>query len=325
MPSTLRLLPVAGLMVATLALVGCTASNDDADASTVADACTTSSGTASDSIEVTGEFAVAPEVSIPASTTADDTERTIVTQGDGAEVAAGDSVSVQYSAYNATSGEQIEATSYVVGEEQQFTMGENLLPGLVSALDCVAVGSRVAAVIPPVDAFGDAGQSDIGVAAEDSMVWVVDIIATTTPEPALARADGVDQEPTAGFPTVTLDDDGAPTIAVPDAPAPTETQVAVLKKGDGAVVADGANVTVHYTGVKWDTGEVFDSSWEGGAPIDFTTDGVIVGFSKALVGQTVGSQVIAVVPPTDGYGEAGQGDITGTDTLVFVLDILATS
>jgi peptidylprolyl isomerase len=44
-----------------------------------------------------------------------------------------------------------------------------------------------------------------------------------------------------------------------------------------------------------------------------------------LFGQTVGSRVLLVIPPADGYGSAGapQADINGTDTLVFVVDILA--
>jgi len=85
-------------------------------------------------------------------------------------------------------------------------------------------------------------------------------------------------------------------------------------------------VTVHYTGVIWGTGKVFDSSWTKGTPATFQTSGVIPGFGKALVGQKVGSQVIAVIPPADGYGTAGQAGagISGTDTLVFVVDILAT-
>ena len=49
----------------------------------------------------------------------------------------------------------------------------------------------------------------------------------------------------------------------------------------------------------------------------------------AAYGQTylmiyVGSRVVMVVPPADGYGAAGSPPkISGTDTLVFVVDILA--
>jgi peptidylprolyl isomerase len=43
------------------------------------------------------------------------------------------------------------------------------------------------------------------------------------------------------------------------------------------------------------------------------------------VGQTVGSRVLLVVPPADAYGSAGKPEagIGSTDTLVFVVDILA--
>ena len=59
----------------------------------------------------------------------------------------------------------------------------------------------------------------------------------------------------------------------------------------------------------------------------FSTDGVIAGFRNALVGQQVGSQVLVVIPPADGYGAQGQpsAGIGGTDTLVFVIDILDTT
>ena len=51
---------------------------------------------------------------------------------------------------------------------------------------------------------------------------------------------------------------------------------------------------------------------------------VISGWDLGLVGQTVGSQVILVIPPDQGYGAEGydSAGIKGTDTLVFVIDIL---
>jgi peptidylprolyl isomerase len=137
----------------------------------------------------------------------------------------------------------------------------------------------------------------------------------------------VAQEPVAGLPTVTLADDGKPTVSIPDADAPTELAVSVLQKGAGAVVAEGDTVTLEYTGVNWDTGKTFDSSWTTSGPTSFATTAVVKGFGTALVGQTVGSQVLAVIPPALGYGAAGNdaAGISGTDTLVFVVDILATA
>jgi peptidylprolyl isomerase len=43
-----------------------------------------------------------------------------------------------------------------------------------------------------------------------------------------------------------------------------------------------------------------------------------------LEGVHVGSRVLLVVPPADGYGSKGvsSAGITGTDTLVFAVDVL---
>ena len=99
--------------------------------------------------------------------------------------------------------------------------------------------------------------------------------------------------------------------------------------GDGPAVESGQTVTVQYVGVKWSDGSVFDSSWERGEPVDFPvgTGGVIAGFEEGLIGQTVGSRVMLIIPPDKGYGEQGntQAGISGTETLVFVIDILAAS
>jgi peptidylprolyl isomerase len=84
-------------------------------------------------------------------------------------------------------------------------------------------------------------------------------------------------------------------------------------------------VTVQYQGINWTSGEIFDESWGGGAA-NFTTDGVIEGFGAAMVGQTVGSRVVVIIPPDQGYGPSGgnpNAGISDTDTLVFVIDILA--
>ena len=51
---------------------------------------------------------------------------------------------------------------------------------------------------------------------------------------------------------------------------------------------------------------------------------VIKGWDSGLAGQKVGSRVLLVIPPAEGYGTAGSPPkIAGTDTLVFVVDILA--
>ena len=55
-----------------------------------------------------------------------------------------------------------------------------------------------------------------------------------------------------------------------------------------------------------------------------TPSQLIPGWDKGLVGQHIGSRVLLVIPPADGYGKTGnpQAGIKGTDTLVFVVDVL---
>jgi FKBP-type peptidyl-prolyl cis-trans isomerase len=145
-----------------------------------------------------------------------------------------------------------------------------------------------------------------------------------------SRADGVVQLSRDGFPAVVLAPDGRPGITVPKADPPVKDDIAVevLKKGSGPVVKQGDSVVVQYTGVLWSDNTVFDSSWENGAPVTFKVgEGaqVIPGFSDALVGQTVGSQIGVIVPPSQGYGDQGSDKIPAKSTLFFVIDILGVS
>lgn len=52
------------------------------------------------------------------------------------------------------------------------------------------------------------------------------------------------------------------------------------------------------------------------------TGSLIKGWDQALVGQTVGSRLLLVVPPSLGYGDKASGSIPANSTLVFVIDIL---
>ncbi len=83
---------------------------------------------------------------------------------------------------------------------------------------------------------------------------------------------------------------------------------------------------MQYTGVNWRTKKVFDSSWSRSTPfaLNIGVGQVIKGWDTGLIGQTVGSRVMLVIPPAEGYGKTGssQAGIKGTDTLVFVVDIL---
>ena len=116
-----------------------------------------------------------------------------------------------------------------------------------------------------------------------------------------------------------------PVLTFPEGGAPTGLQVQVLEEGSGPVVTAGRTIVVNYLGQVWD-GDIFDTSYDRGETIKFPigTGAVIGGWDKGLVGQTVGSRVLLSVPPEHGYGMRGvpQAGIGGTDTLVFVVDVV---
>ena len=309
--------------VAAVALTGCAASPDPAatpSATTAAIACT-DSGSTSDAVTVAGDAGVEPTVTFEAPLAAKETERTVVTEGTGDAVEEGDSVAISYAAYNATTGAKLTAGGF--GDDAGLTVnvvdGQGVIPGILKGVACSNVGDRVAVVFPPADGFGEAGNTDLGVAGTDQLLFVIDI-----KEKLPTRATGEDQEPTDGFPTVELADDGEPTVTMPKGDPPADLAVEVLKKGDGAAVTDTSTVTVQYTGAIWATGTVFDQSW-GVGPTTFPVSGLITGFTQGLVGQTVGSQVVIVIPPGELGYEGGNttAGISATDTLVFVVDIIA--
>ena len=99
-------------------------------------------------------------------------------------------------------------------------------------------------------------------------------------------------------------------------------------EGTGPEVKKGQTVRVAYTGALLKDGSVFDSSASHPEQpaFDFVVGSgqVIKGWDNGLQGQKVGSRVLLVIPPAEGYGTAGSPPkISGNDTLVFVVDILA--
>ncbi len=125
--------------------------------------------------------------------------------------------------------------------------------------------------------------------------------------------------------TVTGGFGSTPKVTIPKAKPPTKLTEQTLVHGKGAVVAAGDTLVANYVGETWANQRVFDSSFSRGEPAGFVIGKgrVIPGWDKTLVGQKVGSRVLLTIPPADGYGQNGnsQAGISGTDTLVFVVDL----
>jgi peptidylprolyl isomerase len=201
-----------------------------------------------------------------------------------------------------------------------------LLPGLQTALEGKKMGSRVLVVLPPKYGYGTAGNSQAGITGTDTLVFVVDMIKDYT---ASASASGTHISNGGGsLPTVTATTGKAPTVTVPKTAPPSKLVVKTLIKGSGPPVAKGQEIVAQYVALNWRTRTAFGSSWSRNAPtglgIDVSSAPIIPGLDTGLIGVPVGSRVMVVIPPKDGYGSAGQSQagIKGTDTLVFVVDVL---
>ena len=179
---------------------------------------------------------------------------------------------------------------------------------------------------PPKDVFGTEGNSAAGLKGTDTVVMVLDILGATKP---LAEAKGEAVAPVEGQPTVEYKGPKEPSVVTmpAGAAAPTSLVVQPLIAGTGAELTQGQTVRVNYTGVLWKDGSVFDSSsTRDPGYFEFQLGGgnVISAWDNGLKGQKVGSRVMLIVPPADGYGATGSPPkIAGDDTLVFVVDILA--
>ncbi len=273
-------------------------------------------------ITVSGDVTAKPTLTFKKPFALKKTAHTVVTPGTGAALAKGQTISFDYLLVNARTGKELE-TSWGSSPGSMTLDKTKTATQLVSSLVGTNLGGRVVVAIAPKDGLAKRLKG-AKVKKSDTLLFVIDAKSVRTP---LAKATGDPVAPVAGLPTVALAADGKPTITVPqDVTAPTTLVSQVLIKGTGPVVAAGQTITVHYTGVIWASGKQFDSSWDRGQTVDFQIGAgkVIAGWDEGLVGQTVGSQILLVVPPDKGYGSAGQSSagISGTDTLVFVVDIL---
>ena len=119
-----------------------------------------------------------------------------------------------------------------------------------------------------------------------------------------------------------------PEIDFPDGPAPQDLEIVDLWEGQGPEATPGTNVSVHYVGVAFSTGEEFDASWNRGDPFSFKLGAgqVISGWDQGVAGMKVGGRRKLVIPPHLGYGSRGAGGVIKPgETLIFVVDLLGVS
>lgn len=298
-----------------LTLTGCSSS--------VTLACDSAGGGSQvDSIEVSSEPLTKPTVTFASPITAESIQSRVVIEGDGEVFTGRNLIEFEFAGYNGGTGELLQETEFDGKNPAPGFFGPESIPNFCSALVGAKEGSRVVAIFPPKDAHDGRGVESLGIGPEDSFVFIFDLSRVY-----LEKAEGSTVAPEAGMPAVVTTPEGIPGITIPSTDAPSELRIAQLIKGAGETVKTGDNVTMHYSGFLWDGGSKFDSSWDKGSPAQFVVSQgqLIDGFLSAVVGQTVGSRVVVVIPPALGYGEQASETIPANSTLVFVIDILGTS
>jgi len=98
----------------------------------------------------------------------------------------------------------------------------------------------------------------------------------------------------------------------------------IIQKGDGATPEKGQTVAVHYKGMFAD-GNVFDSSYKRGNPIEFPVGmgNVIAGWDEGILLLQVGDKARFVIPSDLAYGARGAGGVIPPNAnLVFDVELM---
>jgi len=257
-------------------------------------ACAT--GTDSTLPEVSGAFGQEATLRFGDGEPPADLDVTVLQSGDGAEVTEGDFVVAHYIGQVWGADEPFN-DSFAAGTAAGFSL-EMVIQGWREGLPGTHVGDRVLLVIPPELGYPD-GNEDAGIAAGDSLVFVVDLLGAFSEEQFSAQADARETGELASLPVTVNGGLGGPaTVAIKaDAAAPTEVSTTTIAEGTGDPVGEEGTVVVSFAATGWD-GTSGGSTWDLGAPEAITIGSGTV--FDDLIGRPAGSRVISLLPASGG-------------------------
>jgi len=224
-------------------------------------------------------------------------EYVIISEGDGEIPEAGQVVTVHYTGW-LEDGTEFDS-SRGRGEPFQFALGQGMvIAGWDEGIALMPVGTRAQLIIPSDLAYGEAGRP--GIPPDSTLVFDVELLAIQPgpPESPTAVDDG-DYEVT---------DSGL--------------QYYDLEVGDGAALAEGQPILMHYTG--WlEDGSMFDSSLSRGQPIGIVLGAgqLFPGWEEGLASMNVGGIRQLVIPPELAFGEEGAGGGIIPPNAVLIMEI----
>ena len=237
-------------------------------------------------------------------------------QGDGALVCPGATVKVNYvgALWNGT----VFDSSYQKGEPIEFSL-DQVVKGWGYGLAHTHVGDRLELVIPASLGYGNQARGNIP--ANSTLVFVVDVLGTSTTnmadESVLTGATATGEALPAGV-TVTGDPGTEPTLTIDETVAPpTERATYTIYKGSGETLTEGQNFLYKYVVGAFGANGQTQSSWSQNPQSESAVE-------AELVGYTVGSRVLVVIPLSDGSAQSGQSG-AAQQVNILVVDIVGTS
>jgi len=275
-------------------------------------------GDAAKSISVTGDTGI-PKVSFAPNLVPSKPETHVIKKGDGLLFTGNQIASFEIEAVDTIKVEPFPASTGLVtnfdGTNVMHKLLDNAAGTQVSLCDALAgqrVGARIASIYPIAAADGSSKKT--------SVVLVVDLKNVYLP-----HAAGSAQPAVAGVPSAVRVASGEPGLVFPSSlAAPKDYREYTPIVGSGPVLKKGDNVLLQYKLYLWDDAHTMvQKTWGDMGPQPFTVgSGTIKGFAKALDGKTIGSEIVAVIPPALGYGDTANTGIPANSTLVYVIDIL---
>ena len=241
--------------------------------------------------------------------------KTDIRKGSGCKVEAGQYLSANLVGATAADA-KVFRSSWTDGRPVTMQTGQSkLIAGLEVGLGGMKVGGRRQINIPAAQAYGADGNADLGIAKNQDLTFIVDLLGVTdtplycNPAGEIPKGKG----------------EGKPTAVIMPVNAPAKVKTTDIKPGAGKAAKKGNYLTLHYLGMACSTGEQFQSSWDTGEPFSLTIEdgGAIPGFIKGLTGAKKGMTRQIEIPAADAYGATGQDPTIGkNEPLVFVVEIL---
>lgn len=172
-----RSLIAAAVLIPALALTGCSGSSGDSSSS-ASPAATTSPAVdafTTDGVSVSGEPGSAPTITVDSSATPpSDLVVKTISEGDGKKIGPNSIVSVQYAGVAWSNGQEFDSSwANNGGQPIEFPL-KGVITGWQEGLNGVTEGSRVLLIIPPDQAYGEAGSPPV-IGANETLVFVVDV------------------------------------------------------------------------------------------------------------------------------------------------------